>query len=70
LVPISRLPKLIERRLDGLWVDEDFRAEREEQMRFLLEFTPRAPEIPELARGYAATAQQPSPSSALRASSG
>jgi len=53
VVPASALPALVRRRIDGLWGDADYRADQEAQMRFLLEHTERADEIPELARGYA-----------------
>lgn len=40
------------KRVDNLWAIEAYRLEQEEHMRFLLEHTERAPEIPELAREY------------------
>ena len=39
-------------RLDTLWANDAFREQQEHQMRFLLEHTERAPEIPALARAY------------------
>jgi lauroyl/myristoyl acyltransferase len=53
LVPAAALPTLIRRRIDGLWSDQAYRESQEKQMRYLLEHTERAPEVPELARGYA-----------------
>lgn len=53
LIPRALLPGLARRRVEALWADEAFRASQEAEMRFLLEHTPRAAEIPELARGYA-----------------
>lgn len=53
LIPLRALPSVARRRLDTLWQDEAFRSTQEAQMQFLLEYTDRAPEIPELARGYA-----------------
>ncbi|HEX4190608.1 MAG TPA: hypothetical protein VHZ06_06390 [Marmoricola sp.] len=52
LVPARALPGMISRRVDKLWESEEFRAQQERQMRYLLEFTDRAPESAELARGY------------------
>lgn len=52
LIPVSALPALAQRRIDALYQDEAFRSAQEAQMRFLLENTERAAEIPELARGY------------------
>lgn len=53
LVPASKLPAMVERRVDKLWDNERYVARQEEHMRHLLEFTDRAPEIPEIARKYA-----------------
>ncbi|MCW2785465.1 MAG: hypothetical protein JWP74_1982 [Marmoricola sp.] len=53
LVPASALPGIVRRRVDKLWENDDFRALQEAQMRELLEFTDRAPEIPVLARRFA-----------------
>lgn len=52
LIPVSALPALARRRVDSLWQNEEFRSAQEAEMQFLLEYTDRAPEIPELARGY------------------
>jgi lauroyl/myristoyl acyltransferase len=52
LVPVSRLPRLVERRVDRLWQDDAYRASQEEQMRYLLEHTERVAEVPELARKF------------------
>jgi lauroyl/myristoyl acyltransferase len=52
LIPVSALPGLARRRVDSLWQDEEFRSAQEAEMRFLLEHTDRAPEIPQIARGY------------------
>lgn len=53
LVPVSRLPAVVERKVDRLWANDAYRLAQEGQMRYLLEHTERAPEIPELARGFA-----------------
>jgi lauroyl/myristoyl acyltransferase len=53
LVPARYVPAAVRPRLDRLWRDPDFRRSMEEQMRFLLEHTERAPEIPQLAHAYA-----------------
>lgn len=53
LVPPSQAPALVRRKIDRLWAVDAFREQQEAQMRFLLEFTDRAPEIPELARRFA-----------------
>jgi lauroyl/myristoyl acyltransferase len=53
LVPPAVLPTLVRRRIDALWDDENFRAAQTDEMRFLLEHTDRAGEIPVLARAYA-----------------
>jgi lauroyl/myristoyl acyltransferase len=50
LVPVRYVTPLVERKVGRLWQNEDYRRAQEEQMRHLLEFTSRAPEIPELAR--------------------
>ncbi|HET6153742.1 MAG TPA: hypothetical protein VFE15_12340 [Marmoricola sp.] len=52
LVPARALPGMVSRRVDKLWESEEFRAQQERQMRYLLEFTDRAAEAPDLARGY------------------
>lgn len=53
LVPAAALPGVVRRRVDRLWEHEAFRAGNEASMRFLLEHTERAAEIPELARAHA-----------------
>jgi lauroyl/myristoyl acyltransferase len=53
LLPARYVPVVVRRRLDKLWTNADFRRVQEDQMRFLLEHTPRADEIPQLARAYA-----------------
>lgn len=53
LVPPAQAPAVVRRRIDRLWSNDAFREQQERQMRFLLEFTDRAPEIPELARAFA-----------------
>jgi lauroyl/myristoyl acyltransferase len=52
-VPVRLVPALVRWRLDQLWADPDFRLEQEDQMRYLLEHTERASEIPELGYRYA-----------------
>lgn len=54
LVPVRYLPTLVERKVTRLWENEDYRRAQESEMRFLLEHTDRASEIPELARRLAA----------------
>ena len=53
LVPLPLVPTLVRRRLDRVWAVPGFAEAAEAQMRHLLEFTERAPEVPALARGYA-----------------
>lgn len=53
LIPVRALPGIARRRVDTLWGDEEYRAAQEAHMRYLLEYTVRAPEIPALAREYA-----------------
>ena len=53
LVPVSRIPALVDRKVTRLWTDDDYRLAQERQMRFLLEFTERADEVPALAREFA-----------------
>jgi lauroyl/myristoyl acyltransferase len=53
VVPPKYLPALVRWRLDKLWTDPAFRQMQEGQMRFLLEHTERAGEVPELAYAYA-----------------
>lgn len=52
LIPVRALPGLARRRVDALWRDDAYRAAQEAHMRFLLEHTERAAEIPELSREY------------------
>jgi lauroyl/myristoyl acyltransferase len=52
-IPARYVPALIKRRLDKFWALPAFREACEKQMHWLLEFTERAPEVPELAYGYA-----------------
>ncbi len=52
LVPYRALPGLAKRRTDRLWEVEEYRLGTEEAMRFLLEHTDRAGEVPELARAH------------------
>lgn len=52
LVPLSRVPVMVQRKVDRLWDNEDFRRAQEGQMRYLLEFTDRADEVPVLARKF------------------
>jgi lauroyl/myristoyl acyltransferase len=53
LVPAAVLPGLVRRRIDKLWADDAYRELQEAQMRYVLEFTDRASEVPELAREHA-----------------
>lgn len=53
LVPQHKIPEVVERKLAKLWENPDFRALQERQMRYLLEFTDRADEVPTLAREFA-----------------
>lgn len=52
VIPARSLPGIVEKRVDALWADDAFRAQQEAHMRFLLEHTERADEVPELARRY------------------
>jgi lauroyl/myristoyl acyltransferase len=52
VIPVRAVPWLVKRRGDKAWQSEAYRASAEAQMRFLLEFTDRADEIPVLARKY------------------
>jgi lauroyl/myristoyl acyltransferase len=52
-VPVGLLPFIVKRRLDRFWADPDFRRASEDQMHWLLEFTGRAAEAPELGYRYA-----------------
>jgi lauroyl/myristoyl acyltransferase len=53
LVPPGYAPTLVERKVGRLWADARYREAQEAQMRYLLEFTDRAAEVPELARKFA-----------------
>lgn len=53
LIPASLAPVLVRRRAEKLMAIPAYRELQESQMRHLLEFTDRAPEIPELARRFA-----------------
>lgn len=52
LIPLRALPALARRRVDALWANDEFRTAQEAEMRYLLENTDRASEIPEIAREY------------------
>src|SRR5690242_190977 len=52
-MPLPLLLWLGRRKVAKLWENPEFRAAQEENMKFILEFTDRADEIPELARKYA-----------------
>lgn len=52
-VPLPLQLAVARRKVDAMWRDDAFRSAQEANMRFLLEFTDRAAEIPELARAYA-----------------
>jgi lauroyl/myristoyl acyltransferase len=52
-IPLALVPGIVRRKVDKMWEDPAARAHAEAQMRFVLELTERAPEVPELARGYA-----------------
>lgn len=54
LVPPALVPVLVERRLEKLWENEDFRRQQEAPMEFLLGMSERASEVPQLARAYTA----------------
>jgi hypothetical protein len=53
LVPVRAIPGVARRRVAGLWDNDAFRSAQEDNMRFLLEFTDRVDEVPQLAREYA-----------------
>lgn len=54
LIPASQVPNFVRWRLDRAWErSEKLRADATDQMRWLLEFTDRAHEAPDLAKGYA-----------------
>jgi lauroyl/myristoyl acyltransferase len=52
-IPLPILLRLGRRKAAKLWRNPEFRAAQEANMKFVLEFTDRAEEIPELARRYA-----------------
>lgn len=51
-VPLNLQLAVARRRVETMWADPAFREAQEANMRFLLEHTERAGEIPELARAY------------------
>ncbi|HET6152686.1 MAG TPA: hypothetical protein VFE15_07000 [Marmoricola sp.] len=51
-IPARSLPDLARKRIDKLYEIEEFRLSQQEEMRFTLEHTERAAEIPEIARRY------------------
>jgi lauroyl/myristoyl acyltransferase len=53
LIPPSVARAYVRRRVDKLWTIDAYRELQEAQMRHVLEFTDRAPEIPVLARRFA-----------------
>ena len=53
LIPMAAVPALVHRKAERLWNDAAFRQNCIDQMTFLLDASPRADEIPDLARGYA-----------------
>jgi lauroyl/myristoyl acyltransferase len=53
MVPPRLAPQVAHWWVERRWSDEAFRAIAESEMRFLLEHTARAPEVPTLARGWA-----------------
>ncbi len=53
VVPLRHIDAVVERRVGRLWDNEQYRAMQELQMRYLLEHTERADEVPELARKFA-----------------
>jgi lauroyl/myristoyl acyltransferase len=52
LVPVRYVPALVERRLDQLWENDEFRSAQEAEMQFLVGESERAAEVPQLARAY------------------
>ncbi len=52
LVPVRHVPRLVERRLNQLWENDEFRASQEAEMEFLVGQSERAGEVPQLARAY------------------
>lgn len=53
LFPWRALPAIARRRVDALWKNEEYRSGQEANMQFLLEFTDRVGEVPQIAREYA-----------------
>jgi lauroyl/myristoyl acyltransferase len=53
LVPLSRVPTVVERKVERLWANDAYREAQERQMRYLLERTERASDVPDLARPFA-----------------
>jgi lauroyl/myristoyl acyltransferase len=53
VVPVGRIPALVDRKVTRLWTNDDYRLAQERQMRYLLEHTERADEVPALAREFA-----------------
>ncbi len=53
LVPVRAIPWIVDRRLEAVWRDPQYVEAQEKQMRYLLEYSPRAEEAPRLAREYA-----------------
>ncbi|HEX4190609.1 MAG TPA: hypothetical protein VHZ06_06395 [Marmoricola sp.] len=53
VIPPALLRSMARKRVEQLWENDAYRELQEAQMRFLLEFTDRAPEIPALARRFA-----------------
>ncbi|MET3960905.1 lauroyl/myristoyl acyltransferase [Marmoricola sp. OAE513] len=52
-LPWRSLQGIARRRVDGFWGNDQFRAVQEENMHFLLEYTDRVHEVPQIAREYA-----------------
>lgn len=52
-IPLNLQLAMARRRVDSLWADAGYRELMEANMRFLVEHTERAAEIPELAKAYA-----------------
>jgi len=53
LVPASRIPAMVEKRVDKAWASESFRASAEAHMEYVLGCTPRAADVPDVAHGFA-----------------
>ena len=52
-IPWRALPGVARRRVDKLWKNDAYRTAQEKNMQFLLEFTDRVDEVPQIAREYA-----------------